>query len=609
MTSRFWQAGGSGLLYPLAAAAVFNPASLFGANDRGIIIDFSDKTKLFQDSAGTVPVANPGDPIGYVKDLGPLGKNATQATSTKRPLWWGVPRQLGTELLANGRFADTSTWVLGTGWNTIDTVNNKCLKTAGTASTLSQGVSPTAGQAYLVFYSIRDCSAGSVQLQLTGGTTVSGLSRTANGSYVDFMVAQSGNNTFAFSASSTFNGSIYSVTMKPVTAWTNMGAYFDGAATQLKTASVDLSNSQQATVSHLSYYAEGGGFRDVAEFGNYLSSTAGSILIQYASNPDAFLRGATASCDVAGLGGPVTTDGRLMLGTYAFDTTAATVAGAVQTRSAGINQTGTATGSAPGTTNMANGPVTLGSAANNLRFWKDREQRFCLINRTLTGTELASLEGWIGASSARVAVIGDSTSAADLPGNGVPFSRSTSSLVGGLVVGVCDVSTVGDKIDDQLTKFNAIADKSALQAVIVQIGLNDCNTYGGQGTKTNAQIIADYQALITAIRAAVPATCLIYLCAMTPAKGWLGATTTPATAYSAWQALNQAIMGGGATPITDANCRRINGHVAALNDGNDNLAPAYDGNGDKVHPSTEGRFVIGGYWRSQAEADGLLLAA
>lgn len=49
--------------------------------------DLSNVATLQQDSAGTIPVTAPGDPIGRVMDISGATNHATQATAANRPLW------------------------------------------------------------------------------------------------------------------------------------------------------------------------------------------------------------------------------------------------------------------------------------------------------------------------------------------------------------------------------------------------------------------------------------------------------------------------------------------------------------------------------------------
>lgn len=49
--------------------------------------DMTNTANLFQDTAGTIPVTSPLDPIGRVVDLTGNGFHQLQATATARPLW------------------------------------------------------------------------------------------------------------------------------------------------------------------------------------------------------------------------------------------------------------------------------------------------------------------------------------------------------------------------------------------------------------------------------------------------------------------------------------------------------------------------------------------
>jgi len=68
--------------------AAFVPDATFFAGRKGYAYDFTDASKLFQNSGGTGAVTL-GDPIGYATDLSGNGNHGTQATSGSRPLYQG----------------------------------------------------------------------------------------------------------------------------------------------------------------------------------------------------------------------------------------------------------------------------------------------------------------------------------------------------------------------------------------------------------------------------------------------------------------------------------------------------------------------------------------
>lgn len=68
-------------------SSAFNPANLFAGVSKGIALDLTDPTKLYQDSARTTLVSVAGDPIGSPTDLSGNGAHPTQTLSAARPLW------------------------------------------------------------------------------------------------------------------------------------------------------------------------------------------------------------------------------------------------------------------------------------------------------------------------------------------------------------------------------------------------------------------------------------------------------------------------------------------------------------------------------------------
>lgn len=61
--------------------------ALFKGGKQGVWYDPSDKSTLFQDVAGTIPVTKDGDPVALMKDKSGNGNHATQTVSTARPVY------------------------------------------------------------------------------------------------------------------------------------------------------------------------------------------------------------------------------------------------------------------------------------------------------------------------------------------------------------------------------------------------------------------------------------------------------------------------------------------------------------------------------------------
>jgi hypothetical protein len=124
--------------------------------------------------------------------------------------------------IGNSDFASDTVWTKGTGW-TIGT--GVATKAAGTQSGLSQTMTPTsqlrlaAGATYQLVYTITR-SAGSITPRLTGGTTVTGTTRSASGTYTETITALTGNTTFEFLADASFDG-----TVDDVALWSGTSSY------------------------------------------------------------------------------------------------------------------------------------------------------------------------------------------------------------------------------------------------------------------------------------------------------------------------------------------------------------------------------------------------
>jgi hypothetical protein len=70
-----------------SGAAAFSPAVLFAGSVKGAWYDPSDLSSMFQDTAGTTPVAANNDPVGRINDKSGNGNHLLQATAGKRPLY------------------------------------------------------------------------------------------------------------------------------------------------------------------------------------------------------------------------------------------------------------------------------------------------------------------------------------------------------------------------------------------------------------------------------------------------------------------------------------------------------------------------------------------
>ena len=98
----------------------FNPLSLFAAGEQGILIDPSDLSTLFTDTAGTTPVTAPGQTAALALDKSGRGNQLTQSVAAARPIYGRHPARGYVNQLVNS-----------------DTVVTQNVTVAGVAMTLS----------------------------------------------------------------------------------------------------------------------------------------------------------------------------------------------------------------------------------------------------------------------------------------------------------------------------------------------------------------------------------------------------------------------------------------------------------------------------------------
>lgn len=190
-----------------------------------------------------------------------------------------------------------------------------------------------------------------------------------------------------------------------------------------------------------------------------------------------------------------------------------------------------------------------------------------------------------------VCVIGDSTIAAYLTYNSVFFYCRQS-----LNTSLSSLATPGETIDQQKARYDALAAgvKSAFAYVISHVGLNDLDP-----AESAATALARYQALIDDINTNSP-TAKVILGTMNPCRQRmidLYGAVNGLVAYQKWIDMNEAIKGEGANALTGMDVT-VSGHTDAMNDGNGNLAAAYD-IGDHIHENEAGRELVSIWWETE----------
>lgn len=118
----------------------------------------------------------------------------------------GAIQFTGNDMLLNNTFSSGANWTTGTGWSIGAGV---ATKSPGTASSLAQTltIATAPGVTYKLTYTITR-SAGTITPRFTGGTTVTGTSRNASGTYTEYLTAVAGNVTFELLADAAFDGTV-----------------------------------------------------------------------------------------------------------------------------------------------------------------------------------------------------------------------------------------------------------------------------------------------------------------------------------------------------------------------------------------------------------------
>lgn len=172
--------------------ALFGPAELFAASEPGIWLDPSDITTLFQDTAGTVPVAAPGDPVALALDK---SKGLV----------------LGSELVTNGDFSS------GTGWTVTPEVTISggvaTFTASASSSALFRSASVVVGRTYEITVVVTSVSSGTIRPRLFGGAATP-LIISAAGTYTFKDVLTTSNFNVGFVTTGPFTGVVDNISVK-----------------------------------------------------------------------------------------------------------------------------------------------------------------------------------------------------------------------------------------------------------------------------------------------------------------------------------------------------------------------------------------------------------
>lgn len=326
------------------------------------------------------PVAGSGSfVISTFKAL--AGNHAYQATSGSRPILRGTP--VGDNLVTNGDFASGTGWTAGTGW----AIGSGVATATASVSTLTSVLTATIAKVYRLTYTITR-SAGSIVPSFGG---VSGASRSAAGTYVEYLTASS-TAALVFTGT-TFSGTVDNVQVVDVSAGSVQAPYalqFDGVDDFLQTAAVNFSATDKMTVCHgvrkLSDAAQG----IVVELSADTGSNNGSFRFTFpggaGANTYAWLcKGTVASSTTAsGYIAPIT---NVVSGI-------ADIAGdscLLRVNGAQVNQST----SDQGTGNFGNYALYFGRRAGASIPYNGLMFSSVCVGKTVSAIELASIERWV----------------------------------------------------------------------------------------------------------------------------------------------------------------------------------------------------------------------
>ncbi len=149
-------------------------------------------------------------------------------------------------LLANPNFDTTASWTPGTGWSIASGV---ATHVTPTQSQLTQPVTLMPSATYRVAFDVSGYSGtGTVTPRFQGGTTVNGIGRTANGSFLDVLTAGASSNVFAFNGNGGFSGNVDNVVLYQQTATTAPQGTWDYYASPFNGSGVIGPSSGPVTV-------------------------------------------------------------------------------------------------------------------------------------------------------------------------------------------------------------------------------------------------------------------------------------------------------------------------------------------------------------------------
>jgi hypothetical protein len=144
---------------------------------------------------------------------------STSALTTARTNWSNLLNSYVTgtiELLGNVDFDSATGWTTGTGWSIS---SGRAFGAAATGDLTQSFSGMVQGKSYEITYSITSYTSGSVRVDLIGGGTTNGTTRSAAGVYTEILAAPATPTAMRFAVPSAFTGEIDFVSVREVVLW------------------------------------------------------------------------------------------------------------------------------------------------------------------------------------------------------------------------------------------------------------------------------------------------------------------------------------------------------------------------------------------------------
>lgn len=229
---------GLGLGLSRSQGGGFSLAAFMASQADGFWYDFASTDRLFQENVGPTPADEPNEVIGLALSQRLWNGQSLAAYLAVQP-----------ELVTDPSFNNSVAWTPQTGWSV--TGGQAVASSVAAFGLLNQSLTVPAGRLCRMEIVVSSVSAGGIRLRLMGGAEHTAATRTAPGTYVEYLIA-GGNTTVALQAGgSGFTGTVDSISVKEVSrypatqatagsrpAFQTTGAEFDGTDDNLLTGYV-----------------------------------------------------------------------------------------------------------------------------------------------------------------------------------------------------------------------------------------------------------------------------------------------------------------------------------------------------------------------------------